>query len=942
VTDEFLSSPIGFGFDLQSLGSGSTNVWTGDIDSGTTLDIKPAFGNILQLDGTISTKDSTPVQVVDFGTAVFNGSFSNVRTLSVFSGTAEVNGILSAAANPFVNTNRTLAGTGTLTWTSTSPAVIRGTIDPGTNAGATAVLTMDSVLFETSGGFSVQLNGTVAGTQYDQLNVNGTVTLAGDLDVVLGTSFTAVGDTFTIITNDGTDAISGIFDGLPEAGLVEYGGNIFEISYLGGTNSNDVVLTTTTTNQFPIGDAQNVTTAEETPVNITLTGSDPDGDPVTFSIETGPAHGTLSGSGANHTYTPSLDYFGGDSFVFRVTDDKGGFSTQTVTIFVTPVNDAPTANDDSYDVDEDGALNITVPGLLANDTDPDGIASSVAPIAVVTNQFANKATTIDLSVEPPVKTAEFSVGSAPLDVAITPDGSRALVTNNSDDTVSVIDLTTTPATVIANIPAGSQPFGVSISTDGTTAVVGHANEQTISILDLTVDPPVVAHTISVGAGLTGQPYDATITDDGSFALVVFNTNSLLDYVLVVDLTLPTPAEIVSARIVVGSSPIFIGVNPDRSLAVVTSTGNTATILDLTAFPFSQKGIVTVGSNPGSKPDISATGLAVVPNSDGDSVSIIDAASATPSVVATLAVGDGPRGAAIIDADNVALIANRNASTITRVNLTDFTFLPTIFGITTANHIAVHEDPGDRLTAILVSGPSNGSLTLDDDGSFSYTPTADYNGTDSFVYKVNDGSLDSNLATVAITVNAINDAPSFTKGPDQNVVQSAGPQTINGWATNVNPGPPTATDEAAQTLAFNTTVTGTTGSLTFSSAPAIDAVTGDLTFTAATGTNGSATIGVTVSDNGGTANGGIDTSAAQQFTITVACSLAVTTLTDGGPGSLREAVVCANATPGADTITLGPGTHVLTIAETAGDSATTGVTWILLMTLLSSVAAPVQR
>src|SRR5207249_895255 len=64
-----------------------------------------------------------------------------------------------------------------------------------------------------------------------------------------------------------------------------------------------------------------------------------------------------------------------------------------------------------------------------------------------------------------------------------------------------------------------------------------------------------------------------------------------------------------------------------------------------------------------------------------------------------------------------------------------------------------------LTAILVSGPSHAlSFTLNSDGSFDYTPAANFNGTDTFTYKANDGALDSNVATVTITVNAVNDAP----------------------------------------------------------------------------------------------------------------------------------------------------------------------------------------
>ena len=66
---------------------------------------------------------------------------------------------------------------------------------------------------------------------------------------------------------------------------------------------------------------------------------------------------------------------------------------------------------------------------------------------------------------------------------------------------------------------------------------------------------------------------------------------------------------------------------------------------------------------------------------------------------------------------------------------------------------------DTLTAVLVSGPSNAaSFTLNADGSFNYTPTADFNGTDSFTYKANDGAFDSNEATVTITVDPVNDEP----------------------------------------------------------------------------------------------------------------------------------------------------------------------------------------
>src|SRR5262249_23798300 len=68
---------------------------------------------------------------------------------------------------------------------------------------------------------------------------------------------------------------------------------------------------------------------------------------------------------------------------------------------------------------------------------------------------------------------------------------------------------------------------------------------------------------------------------------------------------------------------------------------------------------------------------------------------------------------------------------------------------------------DALSAVVASGPSHGSLTLNANGSFTYTPDANYNGPDTFTYRASDATLTSSLATVTITVSAVNDAPAVT-------------------------------------------------------------------------------------------------------------------------------------------------------------------------------------
>jgi VCBS repeat-containing protein len=85
---------------------------------------------------------------------------------------------------------------------------------------------------------------------------------------------------------------------------------------------------------------------------------------------------------------------------------------------------------------------------------------------------------------------------------------------------------------------------------------------------------------------------------------------------------------------------------------------------------------------------------------------------------------------------------------------------TILNITPPGVLGNDSDvEGDSLEAILVSGPNHGNLFLDEDGSFVYVPVGNFNGTDSFLYHVNDGTIDSNDASVNITVVPVNDAPS---------------------------------------------------------------------------------------------------------------------------------------------------------------------------------------
>src|SRR5207302_1826073 len=135
-----------------------------------------------------------------------------------------------------------------------------------------------------------------------------------------------------------------------------------------------VSITVTPVNDPPVANAQSVTTAEDTATAITLTGSDVDGDALTYAVATQPAHGTLTGTAPNMTYTPAANYNGPDSFTFKANDGTVDSSAATVSITITAVNDAPVANDQAVTTNEDTAKAIV---LTASDVDGDPLTYAI-------------------------------------------------------------------------------------------------------------------------------------------------------------------------------------------------------------------------------------------------------------------------------------------------------------------------------------------------------------------------------------------------------------------------------------------------------------------------------------------------------------------------------------------------------------------------------------
>ncbi len=209
---------------------------------GTTSVVNASGVNSISLAGTLK-KTATGTSNVSVPVTISGnidsqaGNLSFTSTVNQVAGTNSINGTLTAPS--YALQGGTLKGSGTISSPLTAES---GTvIAPGNSPG---ILSTGNFSLNSGATLQIEIGGLGAnpGTDFDQVNVTGTVTLAGDLDVVRWSDF-SFGQSYTIINNDGIDPVSGTFNGLSEGATVQIGDyGVFTISYVGGTG-NDVVLT---------------------------------------------------------------------------------------------------------------------------------------------------------------------------------------------------------------------------------------------------------------------------------------------------------------------------------------------------------------------------------------------------------------------------------------------------------------------------------------------------------------------------------------------------------------------------------------------------------------------------------------------------------------------------------------------------------------------------
>jgi VCBS repeat-containing protein len=443
-------------------------------------------------------------------------------------------------------------------------------------------------------------------------------------------------------------------------------------------------------------------------------------------IGTGPTSGSLAlNANGSFTYTPNANFNGSDSFTYRANDGTVSSNLATVTITVNPVNDAPVANNDTYATNQNSALTITAPGVLANDTDVDGNTLTAVPGTGPASGVLSLNSNGSFTYTP---NANFS-GTDSFTYRAN-DGTAS--SNLATVTITVNSVNSAPVANNDTYPV-NEDGSLNISAPGVLANDTDVDGNTLTAV-LGTGPASGVLALNLNGSFTYTP-NANFNGTDSFTYRA-NDGTVNSNLATVTITVNP----------VNDAPVANNdaytVNEDGTLNIA-APGVLANDTDVDGNPLTE--LIGTGPSSGSL-TLNANGsFTYTPNANfngTDSFTYRANDGTTNSNLATVAITVNPV--------NDAPVANNDAYTVNE----DGTLNIAAPGVL-SNDTDVDGNP---LTAVIGTGPSSGTLTLNPNGSFTYTPNANFNGTDSFTYRANDGTTNSNAATVTITVNPVNDAP----------------------------------------------------------------------------------------------------------------------------------------------------------------------------------------
>ena len=459
-------------------------------------------------------------------------------------------------------------------------------------------------------------------------------------------------------------------------------------------------------------------------IDVLANDSDPDGDidPTTVSITNQPDHGSVVVDPVTGevTYTPDQDYNGPDSFAYTVQDSQGNTSNPaTVSITVEPVPDPPVAVNDEVSTDEDVAIDIDV---LANDTDPDG---DIDPTTVtITSQPDHGSVSVDPVTGVVTYTPDQDY-NGPDSFAYTVDDATGTTSNAATVSITVDPLADPPVAVNDEV---STDEGVVIDIDvlaNDTDPDGDIDPTTVTIAS---QPDHGSVSVDPVTGVVTYTPDQDYNGPDSFAYTVDDATGTTSNAATVSITVDPEAD----------PPVAVN-------DIVTTDEDVAIDIDVLANDTDPDG------------DIDPTTVAITSQPDHGSVSV----DPVTGVVTYTPDQDynGPDSFAYTVDDATGTTSNAATVSITvepvndapvAVNDNETTDQNTAIDIDVMDN---DSDPeGDPIEINGFTQPSQGTVTLNLDGTFSYTPNGTFIGQDSFTYTIKDDSgAVSNTATVTIDV-----------------------------------------------------------------------------------------------------------------------------------------------------------------------------------------------
>lgn len=593
----------------------------------------------------------------------------------------------------------------------------------------------------------------------------------------------------------------GTFSYVPEANF--HGSDLFTFVVSDGTATSaaaTVSITVTSVNDLPVAASVSISTDEDTPFAGTLTASDADGDALTFVLSTPAAHGTVSiNADGTFSYTPDANFHGTDSFTFVVNDGQADSLPATVSITVVTVNDVPAADAQAVSIDEDTLYNGTLTG---SDADGDALTFAIGTVlpshgVVAINpdgtfsytpaaNFHGTDTFSFVASDGTANSTEALVTvtvAAVNDTPVANDGSFSGHKNsNVQGTLTATDVDGDGLTFSGGTVAPSHGTVV-ISPDGTFTYTPEANyfgpdtfsfvvsDGTATSVEATVTITIANNQAPVadpGNLQTNEdtPLSGTLTgSDADGDPLEFFLGSFVPLHGTVDITLDGTFVYTPSSNFHGTDSFTFYVNDGiGNSAEVTVTVSVLSVNDLP---------VASAASFNTNEDTPFSGTLTASDVDGDSLTFV-AGSVAPSHGAVTINPDGTftytPNLNYHGSDTFTFKVNDGTADSAEATVT-FTVGAVNDAPTVSNGAAtINEDSslngsvstlgldvdGDPLTYVVVTPPAHGTLVLSPDGTFVYTPHANYNGPDSFTFKATDGQTDSNIGTFNITVSSIDD------------------------------------------------------------------------------------------------------------------------------------------------------------------------------------------